>query len=382
MTPLHHSIEGPPEGPVLLMGGSLGTTLDMWERQLPLAALFRLVRFDHRGHGRSPVPSGPYEVGDLGRDVLELMDVLGLDRASYLGLSLGGMVGMWLGANAAERIDRLVLMCTLPYMPPASMWRERAATVRQAGSAEPIADAVLARWLTPAFAEREPDVRETLRTMLVETSAEGYAACCGAIERMDLRPDLQLIGAPTLVISGADDLSTPAERMQLIASAVPGARHTIVGPAAHLAAIEQADTVNDLILEHLSMSDEQYERGMRVRREVLGDAHVDRAVERTTELTAPFQEFITRYAWGGVWSRPGLDRRMRSAVTLAVLTALGREHELELHLRAALRNGLTREEIGEVLLHTAVYAGVPAANAAFAVAQRVLGEDEVSPADE
>ncbi|HEY2651341.1 MAG TPA: 4-carboxymuconolactone decarboxylase [Solirubrobacteraceae bacterium] len=122
------------------------------------------------------------------------------------------------------------------------------------------------------------------------------------------------------------------------------------------------------------MTDEQYEEGMRVRREVLGDEHVDRAIELTTDLTAPFQEFITRYAWGGVWSRDGLDRRTRSAITLAVLTALGREHELELHLRAAVRNGLTKEEIGEVLLHTAVYAGVPAANAAFAVAQRVLGD--------
>jgi 4-carboxymuconolactone decarboxylase len=122
------------------------------------------------------------------------------------------------------------------------------------------------------------------------------------------------------------------------------------------------------------MTDEQYEEGMRVRREVLGDQHVDRAIERTTDLTAPFQDLITRYAWGGVWSRDGLDRRTRSAITLAVLTALGREHELELHLRAAVRNGLTKEEIGEVLLHTAVYAGVPAANAAFAVAQRVFGD--------
>jgi 4-carboxymuconolactone decarboxylase len=122
------------------------------------------------------------------------------------------------------------------------------------------------------------------------------------------------------------------------------------------------------------MSDEQYERGMRVRREVLGDEHVDAAMQRTTPFTEPFQELITRFAWGSVWSRPGLDRRMRSALTLAVLTALGREQELAMHIRAALRNGLSEEEISEVLLHTAVYAGVPAANAAFAIAQRVLNE--------
>ncbi len=120
---------------------------------------------------------------------------------------------------------------------------------------------------------------------------------------------------------------------------------------------------------------DSYEPGMKVRREVLGDAHVDRAIERTTEFTAPFQEFITRYAWGSVWTREGLDRRTRSAVTLSVLTALGRENEIEMHVRGALRNGLSPAEIGEVLLHTAIYAGVPAANAAFAIAQRVIDAD-------
>jgi 4-carboxymuconolactone decarboxylase len=123
------------------------------------------------------------------------------------------------------------------------------------------------------------------------------------------------------------------------------------------------------------VSDPDYEAGITVRREVLGDAHVDRAIDNTTELTAPFQEFITRFVWGGIWTRPGLDRQMRSAITLAVLASLGREHELELHLRAARRNGLSDAQIGEVLLHTAVYAGVPAANAALAIAQRVLAEE-------
>ena len=125
--------------------------------------------------------------------------------------------------------------------------------------------------------------------------------------------------------------------------------------------------------------DERHETGMRIRREVLGDEHVDRAIERTTDLTRDFQSFITRYAWGDVWSRDGLDRRTRSCITLAVLTALGREAEIAMHVRAARRNGLTPEEIGEVLLHTAVYAGVPAANAAFAIAQEVLAEDAGGP---
>ena len=124
------------------------------------------------------------------------------------------------------------------------------------------------------------------------------------------------------------------------------------------------------------MSDEHHDEGMRIRREVLGDQHVDRALARTTPLTRDFQELITQYAWGSVWSRPGLDRRTRSAVTLAVLAALGREQELALHVRGAVRNGLSEEEIGEVLLHTAIYAGVPAANSAFAIAQQILSEEQ------
>jgi 3-oxoadipate enol-lactonase len=248
---LHHEVKGSADAPALLMGGSLGATLRMWDRQGPLAERLRLVLFDHRGHGSSPAPPGPYEIADLGRDVLQLMDVLGLERASFGGLSLGGMVGMWLGANAPERLERLVLMCTSAFMPPPSMWRERAAAVLEAGSVEPIADTVVERWLTPGFAARHPGVRAELHGMLVNTPADGYAACCGAIERMDLREVLPRITAPTLLISGAEDPSTPPEQQALIAAAIPAARHEVVGPAAHLASVEQPEAINQLILEHL-----------------------------------------------------------------------------------------------------------------------------------
>lgn len=248
---LHHTLSGPDDAPVLLLGASLGTDMRMWEAQLPLAQSFRLLRFDHRGHGQSPAPPGPYELADLAGDVLELMDSLGIARASLCGLSLGGMVGMWLGAHAPERIERLVLLCTAAHMPPASAWRERAAAVRAAGSTEPVADAVLAGWLTPAFAAAQPQVRAELRAMLTASPADGYAWCCGAIERMDLRDDLKRITAPTLVISGADDPATPVQRQAMIAAAVPQARHEVVGPAAHLAAVERPEAVNHLIKEHL-----------------------------------------------------------------------------------------------------------------------------------
>jgi 3-oxoadipate enol-lactonase len=243
---------GPEDAPVLLMGSSLGTSLHMWDSQLALAERLRIVRHDHRGHGRSPVPPGPYEIADLGRDVLELMDALEIERASYCGLSIGGMVGMWLGANAPERIERLVLICTSAHLPPAEGWAERAAKVRAAGTVEVVADAVVARWLTPAYAEEHPELVAELRAMLVATDPEGYAAACGAIERMDLRDQLGRIAAPTLVISGAGDEATPPEHQELIAASIPGARLETVDPAAHLAAVERPALVNELIAAHLA----------------------------------------------------------------------------------------------------------------------------------
>ncbi|MDP9435632.1 MAG: 4-carboxymuconolactone decarboxylase, partial [Actinomycetota bacterium] len=183
------------------------------------------------------------------------------------------------------------------------------------------------------------------------------------------------IAAPTLAIAGADDPATPPEHLAAIAEGVPGGRLLVLPQAAHLANVEQPAAVNAALLAHLDPAGQSpHTRGMHVRRAVLGDAHVDRSIARTTPLSAPFQDFITRYAWGDVWSRPGLDRRSRSMLTLALLTALGQTHELGMHVRAAITNGLTVDEIGEVLLHSAVYAGVPATNSALAVAQQVLAE--------
>jgi 3-oxoadipate enol-lactonase len=249
---LHHEVDGAQDGPVVLLGGSLGSSLRVWDPLVPaLAPRLRVVRFDHRGHGRSPVPPGPYEIADLAQDVIALMDRLGVQRAHHCGLSIGAMVGMWLGANAPERVDRLVLMCTSAYMPPASAWAQRAAAVLAAGTPEAVADPIVDRWLTPAFAAAHPEERRRLRDMLVANPADGYAACCGAIERMDLRGDLPRITAPTLAVSGADDLATPPEHQELIAAAIPGARHEIVAGAAHIASAEQPQIVTRLILDHL-----------------------------------------------------------------------------------------------------------------------------------
>lgn len=388
---LHCHVEGPPGAPVLLFGGSLGTTLEMWQPQLrALRGRVRAIAFDHRGHGRSPVPPGPYSIDQMGADVLALADRLGVERFSYCGLSIGGMVGIWLAEHAAQRVEALVAICTTAHLPPASNWLERAAAVRSAGSPEAVADAVVARWFTAGFAAAHPELVARHRAMIAATSAEGYAACCEAIAALDLRAQLPAIRAPTLVIAGAQDQATPLEHSRALVQAIPQARLEVLEGAAHLASVERAEEVSRLIAEHVlgerdrsggrdpsGGQDELAQAGMRVRRQVLGDEHVERSLAGATEFTAPFQEFITRHAWGAVWTRPGLDRRTRSAITLAALTALGREGEIALHVRGALRNGMTAQEIAEVLIHTAVYAGVPAANAAFQIAQRVL--DEAGP---
>ncbi len=242
---------GPPDAPMLVMSNSLGSTTEMWDRQVPaLAERLRVVRYDHRGHGRSPVPPGPYDLADLGADALGLLDRLGAERVHWCGLSLGGMVGMWLAINAPERIDRLVLCCTSAKLGPPSMWSERAATVREQG-VEAIADAGIGRWLTAGFIEREPETAAQIRAMLASTPAEGYADCCGVIERMDLLDRLGEIRAPTLVVAAAQDPATPPEHGERIAASIAGARFEVIENAAHLAAVEQPEAVTELIAGHL-----------------------------------------------------------------------------------------------------------------------------------
>jgi 3-oxoadipate enol-lactonase len=249
-------VDGPADAPALVLANSLGATVDMWEPQLPaLAERYRVVRFDTRGHGRSAVPPGPYSIGDLGGDVLALLDQLGVARAHFCGLSLGGMVGMWLAAHAPERIDRLVLCCTSARPGAPESWAHRAATVRAEGT-RAVADLVVGRWLTPEYAHRRPDLVARLRAMVTATPAEGYASCCGAIERLDLTTALPRITAPTLVLHGADDPAFAPSHGADIAAAVPGARFTLVRDAAHLANVEQPGAVTTLIAEHLGGANE------------------------------------------------------------------------------------------------------------------------------
>ena len=361
---VHHLLEGPEGAPVVMFSNSLGTTLEMWDDQAAaLSDRYRVLRFDTRGHGRSPVPPGPYTVDDLADDALELLDHLGIERVAFCGLSLGGAIGMTLALNAPERVERLILCSTALEFGPPEGWHDRAATVRSEGMAA-IAPAGMERWFTPAAPS---EVVARFDAMLRSQPVDGYAACCEALAALDLRGQLGGVRVPALTIAGDDDPVTPPAKLEAIRAEITGARDAVIPGARHLTNAEHPRFFTHVLTGFLAES-----AGMHTRRAVLGDAHVDRAIAATTDFTADFQAFITRYAWGEIWTRPGLDRRMRSAITITALVAGGHENELGMHVRAALRNGLTPDEIKEILLQSAIYCGVPAANSAFAIAREVI----------
>jgi 3-oxoadipate enol-lactonase len=248
---VHHELTGPPEAPVVALSCSLGTDLTMWDPQMPaLTERFRVLRYDIRGHGASPAPAGPYSIAELGGDLLALLDRLGLARVHLCGLSIGGMTGMWAAAHAPERIERLVLCCTTSFFDMEATYRERAAIARASGL-DALADAALERWFTAGFREANPDVIATIRANLVAVQPEGYAGCCEALATLDLREDLGAIRSPTLVIAAEHDPATPPDHGRRIADGIAGARYELV-VAAHLANIETADRVTDLIVGHLT----------------------------------------------------------------------------------------------------------------------------------
>ncbi|MCG8442801.1 MAG: 3-oxoadipate enol-lactonase [Caulobacterales bacterium] len=248
---LHYRVQGPPDGPPLLLSHALGLTHEMWEPQTPaLCERWRVVRYDSRGHGRSDAPAGPYALERLGRDALAVMDAVGLSRSAFCGLSLGGMVGLWLAAHAPERVERLVASNTAAHAPPPERWNERIDAIGAHGMAE-IVEGVLHAWFTPGFRERAAGEVERVRQMLLATSVEGYAATCAAVRDMDLRPALARITAPTLVIVGAHDPSTPPAAGRAIAAAVPGAAERELA-SAHMSNVEAARAFTDAVTGFLS----------------------------------------------------------------------------------------------------------------------------------
>ncbi len=249
---IHVQVEGPERAPILMLSNSLGTDLTMWDEQVkPLTQYFRLVRYDRRGHGQSGAPKGPYTMERLGRDVLAVIDGLAIKKVNWCGLSMGGMVGMWLGANAADRIDKLILSNTSAWFPEKDVWTGRVKLAREKGL-ETLVGATMERWFTKDFRERSPKAVDRVSEMFLKTPLEGYIGCAEAVRDMDHREIVRAIAAPTLIIAGRYDPATTVEAAEFIRSRIPGAALTILD-AAHLSNIEQpheyADTVLGFLLQ-------------------------------------------------------------------------------------------------------------------------------------
>ena len=369
-TRVFYRLQGNSGRPVLILSHSISTDHAMWDLQVAdLLPYFQVLRYDTRGHGASEVTAGEYSIQMLGKDVLALADALDIPKFAFCGLSLGGAIGQWIAAHAPERVTHLVLANTSPQFVPRANWETRIATVVKGGMPA-VVDVAMQRFFSPeTLAKRNPHVAST-RSVFLGTDPVGYLGCCAALRDMNHGDLIKQIKVPTLVISGDRDVATPwSGHGERLAQEIPGAKAVHLA-AAHLSNIERPHLFNTALLEFLlpKASDDALQTGFEIRRAVLGEAHVDKAIAGTTEFTSEFQELITRYAWGTIWSRPGLDYRTRRLLVLAITASLGRWEEFALHVRAGLASDLDLCDLKEVLLQTAVYAGVPAANTGFHVA--------------
>ena len=404
---LYWRADGDPSLPPLLLVNSLGTDHCLWDPVMPrLADFFRVIRMDMRGHGASDSPAGEYSVEMLSRDVLAVADAAGVERFDYCGISLGGMIGQWIGIHAPQRLRRLVLCCTTGRADPAPQVA-RIATVKEQGMAA-VVDTVLGRFFTDRFRARGTAHLHSVAQTLLSLDPVGYAGCCAAVRDHDLLGELPKVSVPTTVVVGRHDLSTPPAMGRAIAEAIPGAR-LVELDCAHIPHSEDAPAFVAMLMAALEPERaqaapvpgahvasgalpagaspvtgvpgtadlvSQYQRGIARRKQALGEAYVNARVEQGHPITADFQRMMTRWAWHDVWTRPVFDDRTRRLVVLAITAALGRWEEFRLHLKAGLERETSPTEMAELLTQAAIYAGVPAANTGFHIGVELLKERE------
>jgi 3-oxoadipate enol-lactonase/4-carboxymuconolactone decarboxylase len=386
---LHYDLTGPEGAPVILFSNSLGTKLEMWDGVVAkLVGRWRCLRYDTRGHGRSPVVENgatpTHCLEDLADDVAGLLKALNIQSAHIVGLSLGGMTAQAFGARHPGMTRTLTLMATGARLEPVSAWVDRAAKVRASGM-EWLVEPTMNRWFTPSFHASHPEAVAECRRIFAANTPAGYAACCDAISVMDLRESNKAITAPTLIIAGANDEATPPALSVEMQDRIPGSELVILPDAAHLLASQHpalvADYLEAFLLRHEPQPAQKraggpsFEEGLANRKSVLGAEHVERSLAKAGSFAMPWQDFITRTAWGEIWGDETLPRKTRSIITLAMMVGLHREEEFKLHVRPALKNGVTIPELQSLLMQTAIYGGVPAANAAFRWVREVLGDE-------
>ncbi|PWK18777.1 3-oxoadipate enol-lactonase/4-carboxymuconolactone decarboxylase [Arcicella aurantiaca] len=370
----NYKIQGTPNSPVLVFSNSLGSEMMMWDEVIPyLLPYFRVLQYDTRGHGGS-VEHGvdsPYTIAILGQDVIDLLDQLNIQEAYFCGLSMGGLIGQWLGLNYPNRIKKLIVCNTGAKIGNDERWNGRITTLKANGM-QAIVDDTIERWFTEDFRVKNPQRVAQTHAMFLRSNVTGYCNCCAAIRDADFREELQKVSVETLVITGDEDPVTNVEQAEFIANEIP-ASHLRVLHARHLSATELPKEFAETIIEFIA-GQTVFEKGMHVRRTVLGNAHVDKATATINNFNADFQEFISKYAWGEIWTRPELAKREKSLITMAMLIALNRPAEFKMHVKAAFNNGVTVAEIKEVIMQSAIYCGLPAANDAFHLALDVFKE--------
>ena len=367
-----YRLEGRAGLPVLVLSQSLGADHGMWDPQMPdLLAHFQVLRYDTRGHGASEAPAGDYSMEQLGHDVLGLVDALSISKFAFCGLSMGGGIGQWLAVNAPERITALVLANTSSRFVAANLEARRQAVLKDGIAA--VVDSVMQRFFSPETLAFGDPYANSVRAVLMATNPVGYAGCCAAIRDVNFTGLLKKIQTRTLIIAGNKDASTPWEgHGDILAREITGSR-VVHLPTAHLSNIERPRSFTNALMDFLlPQPADSLAAGEQVRRATRGDEHVSHALASATDFTRDFQELITSYAWGAVWSRPGLDRRTRRLLVLATTAAVGRWEEFTLHLRAGLAHALEPCDVKEALLQTAIYAGVPAAHTGFKIANQEI----------
>jgi 3-oxoadipate enol-lactonase/4-carboxymuconolactone decarboxylase len=377
---LHAEASGLSDAPWLVLLHSLGSSLRLWDRLMPaFEAQFRVLRVDLPGHGRSALAHAEDLEGFVA-PLIRTLDLHGVERAHFCGISLGGLVIQHLALHHPLRVDRIVLANTAARIGTEASWQERIDAVRRGGIGG-LFPGVTARWVSADFARLHAGRLEEAANLLRACSAEAYIQACAVLARTDLRGSVSRIKAPALVIAGDQDAATTPEEGRFLSEHIEGSRFMALR-AAHLSVVEQPGEFARAVLEHCAEGEFNrralYEAGMAVRRMVLGDAHVDGKRKGASPAMLEFQDYITESAWGQVWTRPGLSRRERSMLVMAITLTGNRESEFMLHLKSSRNNGVTRDEVKEVIFQAAVYAGVPAANHAMNLAESWWAQEDAA----
>lgn len=370
---IHYELEGAPNSPVLVFSNSLGSDLRIWkEVSYHLLPYFRILRYDTRGHGKSTKEKGHYTITDLGTDLLNVLDELKIKTFCFCGVSLGGLVGQWLAINHPDRLEKLVLSNTAAKIGTEEKWNDRIRTIKDRGF-EDIVKETLQRWFSEEFLKNNPDKKEEMKNMFLQNNPNGYIGCCAALSGTDLNGEINNIKSPTLIITGKDDAVTTIEDAEKMGDKIAESIIKIL-PGCHIQPVENAELFAAELIQFLVGKDSGT-LGMHIRRSVLGVDYVDRAIKNTNDFNSDFQKLVTEFPWANIWSRPGLTKHQRSLITLAMLIPLNRTDEFKMHLRAALNNGVTLDEIREIIMHSTIYCGFPAANESLKIAQEILKEE-------